>query len=67
MELNEYLELVRDAELQAKAAQSPDDEKAWLEIAESWRRIAMQKVEQGGVASDVQPTNDQAEPRRTAA
>ena len=59
MELDQYLELVRDAELHAKAAGSREDAEAWLQIAEAWRRTATLHVESGGVARS-NPCEDQA-------
>jgi hypothetical protein len=55
MELNQYLELARDAELHAKTARSPDDAQAWLEIAEAWKRVALTQAERGGIAPDIKP------------
>jgi hypothetical protein len=46
--LDQYLGFARNAELRAITAVTSDDEKAWLEIAEAWRRIATAEAQRGG-------------------
>jgi hypothetical protein len=58
MELNEYLDLARDAELRAKTAGTPADKEAWLQIAAAWHRVAAVQAERGGVAAGIKPTKE---------